>query len=422
MRQRFVESASTQSDARVGEAAVDAEIVQGTVSSVSPVGLASGSVTESAAKERHDRIRRANLLVQPALHWSVLMLVASITGLLSATNPSLRQPILLHAVPQLLALVAGYRLRDPRLGALSGASFHVARAALILLLGAWPRFSEVLADHPAQMAWLFLVPPALGAFGGWLGSVRRMVGPGRRGTPIHASLAAGVAVIAATTAGIAPRFLSPAPGVSVGEIAPITSQIPGAFPFFSESSGPLSIGDARYAFRFTVTQTPDAMDAVARAIAPGTMAPMLTPDQMLRSADGATTVSLDSKGALVWNQGGTQRTIAAGTQPFSQLSLSRDGNMVAFRQGESFQVFTPSKGARPVEDLVRQFWNDAPFRVEDGKALAAAFDRTPDTLNIVFLGADGASYTGALRMLPEGTKAAPDNIPVDGDPGPKGTP
>ncbi|MFM7320816.1 MAG: hypothetical protein ACKO5K_04735, partial [Armatimonadota bacterium] len=390
MRQRFVEPSPTEANLRQTSehATADASRLDvGETLSATRTSTATTEVTEDAVKARHDRIRRVNLLVQPALHWSVLMLVAAITGLLSTANPSLRQPILLHAVPQVLALVAGYRLRDARLGALSGASFHIARAALILLLGAWPRFSEVLSDHPAQMTWLFLVPPALGAFGGWLGSVRETVSSRRGNTPIRTSLAAGLAVIAATTAGIAPRFLSALPGKNIAG-NPIVNTIPGAFPYFSESSGPLSIGNARYLYNFTVVQTGDALDAVARASAPGTQAPMLTTDQVLRSVDGATTVSLDGKGALVWNQGGTQKTIAAGKQPFSQLSLSRDGNMVAFRQGDQFQVFTPSKGTRPVEDLIRQFWNDAPFRVEDGQALAATFDRTPDTLNLVFRNGD----------------------------------
>ena len=421
MRQRHVESAPSEAPLLRGSDPLTAgedrlvETIPAELSSVR--GTETTVAGEAIAKVRHDRLRRANLLAQPAMHWSALMLVAAVTGALSIDNPSVRQPILLHAVPQVLALLAGYRLRDPKLGALSGASFHVARALLIVLLGAWPRFAEVCAAHPVQMAWLFVLPPALGMFGGWLGSVRETVASRRGAAPLRTSLAAGLAVIALSTAGIAPRFLES--GVRAPGSAPLQTipGNPGFLPYFSENTGTMGIGDAQYDFGFNVAQVTDALDAVARTSAPGTVAPMLTREEVLRSAVGDTTVSLDSKGNLTWTRDGKATQIAAGKQPFSQLSLSNDGNMVAFRQGDRHMVFTPSKGTRPVEDLIRQFWNDAPFQVEDGQALAASFNRARDTLDMVFRAGDGTAYTAALRMLAKDSPPAPPGtVPSEGTP------
>jgi hypothetical protein len=372
----------------------------------SRAALETSEVTEPSTIESKRRAYELALLTQPAAAWSLLVAVAAVTGVLSIDNPSIRQPILLHAIPQLLALVAGYRLKDIRKGALSGASFHVARGLLILLLSAWPRFAEVVADNPAQMAWLFLLPPALGAFGGWLGSVRQQVAARRGFAPIATSLAAASMLVASTTAGIAPRFLQGGRAMVPG-IPPLASMPAPAFPFFSESGGQLTVGDSTYDYSFQVTTAADRIDAIARVNAPGTNAALLTPDQMIRSADGATTVAFNRSGELVWNQGKREMVITAAKEPLSQLSLSQDGNMVVFRQGEDFMVFTPSKGLRGVEDLVRQFWQDPLFEVADGTVVAAGFGRDTNALNLVFPSEDGDIYTATLRMDPQGTAAPP---------------
>jgi len=343
----------------------------------------------------------------------LLVAVAAVTGILSVDNPSIRQPILLHAVPQILALVAGYRLKDVRKGALAGMSFHIARAALIVLVSAWPRFADVVAENPAQMAWLFVLPPALGAFGGWLGSVKEHVRSRRGFAPVGTSLAAASVLVAATTAGIAPRFLQGGPVLGPGAaVASMPAQI---LPYFSETAGNLAVGTGEYDYQFQVTTAVDQLDAMARVNAPGTNAALLTPDQMMRSQDGSTTVAFNKSGELVWNKSGEEMVITSGREPLSQLSLSQDGNMVVFRQGEDFMVFTPSKGLRGVEDLVRQFWQDSLFDVEDGTVLAAGFGRDPSALNMVFPSEDGGAYTATLRMEPR-TPAAPQNAPMPGAP------
>lgn len=367
---------------------------------------------QQAQMESKRRGYQLALLTQPAAAWSLLIAVAAVTGILSVDNPSIRQPILLHAVPQILALIAGYRLKDVRKGALAGMSFHVARAALIVLLSAWPRFAEVVADNPAQMAWLFVLPPALGAFGGWLGSVKDQVRTRRGFAPVGTSLAAASVLVAATTAGISPRFLQGGPAMGPG--AAVASMPGTLLPYFSESGGTLAVGTGEYDYQFQVTTTADQLDAVARVNAPGTNAALLTPDQMMRSADGSTTVAFNKSGELVWNKSGEEMVITSGREPLSQLSLSQDGNMVVFRQGEDFMVFTPSKGLRGVEDLVRQFWDNPLFEVTDGTVAAAGFGRDPSALNMVFPSEDGDVYTATLRMEPR-SRTAP-NSPSPGPP------
>ncbi len=372
------------------------------------------STAESLESQKVEAKRRGYqlaLLTQPAAAWSLLIAVAAATGILSVDNPSIRQPILLHAIPQILALLAGYRLKDVRKGALAGMSFHIARVALIVLLSAWPRFAEVVSENPAQLAWLFVLPPALGAFGGWLGNVKEQVRSRRGFAPIGTSLAAASVLVAATTAGIAPRFLQGGPVMGPG--AAVASMPTPLLPFFSESAGTLSVGTGEYDYQFQVTSAADRLDAIARVNAPGTNAALLTPDQMIRSADGSTTVAFNKTGELVWTKGGEEMVITAGREPLSQLSLSQDGNMVVFRQGEDFMVFTPSKGLRGVEDLVRQLWQDPLFDVADGTVLAAGFGRDPSALNMVFPSADGDVYTATLRMDPRSR-----TLPDAGSPGP----
>lgn len=405
MQQRFVNDEESRTGARTlsgGDAA--------TVS-VSATPSQSAALSEETlhaqAVEKVESRRRAHvraLLVQPALYWSVLMLVAATTGILSSANPSLRQPILLHAVPQALALLAGYRLKDPKLGAISGASFHVARGILIVMLAAWPTFSAVLRDYPGQMAWLFLLPPALGALGGYVGQQRAKASKaGRRLSPMAplGPIAAGLGIIAATTGGIAPRFL-PGPtdqGMVPIAVAGLPTTLPAdGPPMFWQSDGRLTVGNSEYAYRQqtrTLTGNEDlSLPGLSGAV------PQIGQGEVLGSADGNASLRLDPSGNLVWDQAGAaSRIIAQGSDgAFANLSISADGNMAIFQQGESYQVFTPSKGTRPVEDLVRQFWKNPPFTVPDGASTFSGFDPAGGTLRTVFADPDGQRYAFELLM------------------------
>lgn len=402
MQQRFVNDEEQRATAHRDETAAHARRVAADASTVHHNEESEALLDEATLEQTRATLeskRRAHtrlLLIQPALYWSVLMLVAATTGILSSANPSLRQPILLHAIPQALALLAGYRLKDPKLGALSGASFHVARALLILMLSAWPQFSSVLSEHPAQMLWLFLLPPALGALGGVIGQNREKLrsrrgerGGGRGGFRPIPPLAAGLALIAATTGGIAPRFMAPADagfgpvgripmGGGMMRVPPIA---PPAAPMMSIFDGPVRVGNGEYQYRFEVGPT-ESLDIPA---VPGSI-PMLSEGTPLASADGSSALRLDPAGNLVWDKAGeTSRIIAQGSEgAFSNLSLSADGNMAVFQQGEQFQVYTPSKNTRAIEDLVRQFWKDAPETVVDGSVLSASWDSSGSVLHGIF--------------------------------------
>ena len=292
------------------------------------------STTNSTQMDAKAKLRTVQLVLQPVIAWVCLMATAKATGQFEFVYryPAQAQ-ILLAVVPQLILLFVGLRLRNPRLAFVAGLLFAVITAMISLTLA-----NGTLGYIAAAMM------PFVAA-----GSAAIANRPEVRKRYIPAMIAwlASLTCIIAASSGI--RNVTP--GVSVVE-APQVMTAPVPLPpvaFRSENSSKMTIANQDYNSKMVLEslEGKSAIFPAERAFEKG---------MSLKSPDGTTQVNIDSDGILQWKHGNQLVDIVDTSEvPISTVSMNADGNMLVFKQAGMYMVFTPSKGARGLEEVLNQF-------------------------------------------------------------------
>ena len=290
------------------------------------------STTNSTPPDAKAKLRTVQLVLQPVVAWVCLMATAKATGQFDfAYRYPAQAQILLAVVPQLILLFVGLRLRNPRLAFVAGLLF----AAITLLI-----------SLSSGITGLGFVSAALMPFVA-AGSAAMANRPDlrKRFIPVMLAWIAAITGIIAVSSGVrsvTPPF-SEAP---MAMTAPVTS-LPVAFR--SENAGTLTIGDQDYQHKMVLEslEGKSAIFPAERAFDKG---------MTLKSADGPTQINIDSDGILQWKHGNQLVDIVDTSEvPISAVSMNADGNMLVFKQAGMYMVFTPSKGARGLEEVLNQF-------------------------------------------------------------------
>lgn len=290
------------------------------------------STTNSTPPDAKAKLRTVQLVLQPVVAWVCLMATAKATGQFDfAYRYPAQAQILLAVVPQLILLFVGLRLRNPRLAFVAGLLF----AAITLLI-----------SLSSGITGLGFVSAALMPFVA-AGSAAMANRPDlrKRFIPVMLAWIAAITGIIAVSSGVrsvTPPF-SEAP---MAMTAPVTS-LPVAFR--SENAGTLTIGDQDYQHKMVLEslEGKSAIFPAERAFDKG---------MTLKSADGTTQINIDSDGILQWKHGNQLVDIVDTSEvPISAVSMNADGNMLVFKQAGMYMVFTPSKGARGLEEVLNQF-------------------------------------------------------------------
>ena len=290
------------------------------------------STTHSTPSDAKAKLRTVQLVLQPVVAWVCLMATAKATGQFDfAYRYPAQAQILLAVVPQLILLFVGLRLRNPRLAFVAGLLF----AAITLLI-----------SLSSGITGLGFVSAALMPFVA-AGSAAMANRPDlrKRFIPVMLAWIAAITGIIAVSSGVrsvTPPF-SEAP---MAMTAPVTS-LPVAFR--SENAGTLTIGDQDYQHKMVLEslEGKSAIFPAERAFDKG---------MTLKSADGTTQINIDSDGILQWKHGNQLVDIVDTSEvPISAVSMNSDGNMLVFKQAGMYMVFTPSKGARGLEEVLNQF-------------------------------------------------------------------
>jgi hypothetical protein len=163
--------------------------------------------------------------------------------------------------------------------------------------------------------------------------------------------------------------------------APVTS-LPVAFR--SENTGTLTVGSQDYRHKMVLEslEGKSAIFPAERAFDKG---------MTLKSADGTTQVNIDSDGILQWKHGNQLVDIVDTSEvPISAVSMNTDGNMLVFKQAGMYMVFTPSKGARGLEEVLNQF-SGADFQGDSQLGMIL-----PEDVQSATWRPDGKQLTGRL--------------------------
>ncbi len=292
---------------------------------------ASSSLSSSDPKAR---LRTVQLIVQPVIAWVCLLATAKATGQFEFDYryPAQAQ-ILLTVVPQLILLFVGLRVRNPRLAFIAGLIFSVITGLISL----------TLANGSLGLASALMMPfVAAGS-----AAMAKRTDIQKRYIPAMLAWLAAITGFIAVSSGV--RNVSP--GVAVAE-TPMTASAPlGAMPtnFRSENTGTLTIGSDNYTHKMVVESL-----SAGNGIFPAERA--FEKGMTLKSPDGTTQVNIDSDGILQWKHGNQLVDIVDTSEvPISAVSMNADGNMLVFKQAGLYMVFTPSKGARGLEEVLNQF-------------------------------------------------------------------
>ena len=292
------------------------------------------STTNSTPSDAKVNLRTVQLVLQPVVAWVCLMATAKATGQFDfAYRYPAQAQILLAVVPQLILLFVGLRLRNPRLAFVAGLLF----AAITLMISLSSGISGLGFVSAALM-------PFVAA-----GSAAMANRPEMRRRLIPAMLAWLAAITGFITVSSGVRSVTPA--VSVAE-APMAMTAPIANPpvaFRSENSSTMTIGNQDYDSKMVLEslEGKSAIFPAERAFEKG---------MSLKSPDGTTQVNIDSDGILQWKHGNELVDIVDTSEvPISAVSMNADGNMLVFKQAGMYMVFTPSKGARGLEEVLNQF-------------------------------------------------------------------
>jgi hypothetical protein len=327
------------------------------------------STTNSTPSYAKAKLRTVQLVLQPVIAWVCLMATAKATGQFEfAYRYPAQAQILLAVVPQLILLFVGLRLRNPRLAFAAGLLFAVITAMISMTLA-----SSALGYLSAALM------PFVAA-----GSAAMANRPELRKRFIPAMLAwlAAITGIIAISSGVR----SVTPSVSVAE-APNTMTAPVALPpvaFRSESSTTMTIGNQDYNSKMVLEslEGKSAIFPAERAFENG---------MSLKSPDGTTQVNIDSDGILQWKHGNELVDIVDTSEvPISAVSMNADGNMLVFKQAGMYMVFTPSKGARGLEEVLNQF-SGADFQGDSQLGMIL-----PEDVQAATWRPDGKQLTGRL--------------------------
>ena len=292
------------------------------------------STTNSTPPDAKAKLRTVQLVLQPVVAWVCLLATAKATGQFDfAYRYPAQAQILLAVVPQLILLFVGLRLRNPRLAFVAGLLF----AAITLLISLSSGITGLGFISAALMPF---VAAGSAAMANRLDLRKRFI-------PVMLAWIAAITGIIAVSSGVR----SVTPPVSVAEApmtmtAPVTS-LPVAFR--SENTGTLTIGDQDYQHKMVLEslEGKSAIFPAERAFDKG---------MTLKSADGTTQINIDSDGILQWKHGNQLVDIVDTSEvPISAVSMNADGNMLVFKQAGMYMVFTPSKGARGLEEVLNQF-------------------------------------------------------------------
>lgn len=331
--------------------------------------LHAGSSTTSLRSDAKAKLRSVQLMLQPVVAWVCLMATAKATGQFEFDYryPAQAQ-ILLAVVPQLILIFVGLRLRNPRLAMIAGLVFSVITAMISL----------TLVNGTIGIASAALMPLVAA------GSAAMANRPELRRRWIPAMLAwlAAMTGVIAVSSGI----VSVKPGVSVAE-GPMTMTAPAAISpvtFRSENTGTLTIGNQDYSHKMVLEslKAESAIFPAERAFEKG---------MTLKSPDGTTQVNIDSDGILQWKHGNQLVDIVDTSEvPISAVSMNADGNMLVFKQAGMYMVFTPSKGARGLEEVLNQF-SGADFQGDSQLGMIL-----PEDIRSATWRPDGKQLTGRL--------------------------
>ena len=327
------------------------------------------STTNSTSSDAKAKLRDAQLVLQPVVAWVCLMATAKATGQFDfAYRYPAQAQILLAVVPQLILLFVGLRLRNPRLAFAAGLLF----AAITLLISLSSGISGLGFISAALM-------PFVAAGSAAMANRPEMR---KRFIPVMLAWLAAITGIIAVSSGVR----SVTPGVSVAEVpmtmtAPVTS-LPVAFR--SENTGTLTVGKQDYRHKMVLEslEGKSAIFPAERAFDKG---------MTLKSADGTTQVNIDSDGILQWKHGNQLVDIVDTSEvPISAVSMNTDGNMLVFKQAGMYMVFTPSKGARGLEEVLNQF-SGADFQGDSQLGMIL-----PEDVQSATWRPDGKQLTGRL--------------------------
>ena len=282
------------------------------------------------------KLRAMQLILQPVVAWVCLLATAKATGQFEfAYRYPAQAQIMLTVVPQLILLFVGLRLRNPRLAFIAGLMFAVITAMISMTL-----VNGTLGFVAAAMM------PFVAAASAAIANR-----PDIRKRYMSAMLGGlgGFAAMIAATSGVV--NVNHGAGVSVTE-APYALTAPAALPpvqFRSESSTTMTIGNQDYNSKMVLEslEGKSAIFPAERDFEKG---------MTLKSADGTTQLNIDSDGILQWKHGNQLVDVVDTSEvPISAVSMNADGNMLVFKQAGMYMVFTPSKGARGLEEVLNQF-------------------------------------------------------------------
>lgn len=295
-----------------------------------PLGL---TTTKGDSKAK---LRAMQLILQPVVAWVCLLATAKATGQFEfAYRYPAQAQIMLTVVPQLILLFVGLRLRNPRLAFIAGLMFAVITAMISLTLvnGTLGFVAAALMPFVAAASAAIANRP----------DIRK-----RYMSAMVGALGGFAAIIAATSGVVSETHGT---GVSVAE-APPALTAPVALPpvqFRSESSTTMTIGNQDYNSKMVLEslEGKSAIFPAERDFEKG---------MTLKSADGSTQLNIDSDGILQWKHGNQLVDVVDTSEvPISAVSMNADGNMLVFKQAGMYMVFTPSKGARGLEEVLNQF-------------------------------------------------------------------
>jgi len=314
-------------------------------------------------------LRALQLILQPVVAWVCLLATAKATGQFDFVYryPAQAQ-ILLTVVPQLILLFVGLRLRNPRLAFIAGLIFAVITAMISLTLanGTLGLVTAALMPFVAAGSAVIANRP----------DIRK------RFVPVMVAWLTALTCIVASAAGI--RNVTPdltVPEAPMTMTAPVTS-LPVAFR--SENTGTLTVGSQDYRHKMVLEslEGKSAIFPAERAFDKG---------MTLKSADGTTQVNIDSDGILQWKHGNQLVDIVDTSEvPISAVSMNTDGNMLVFKQAGMYMVFTPSKGARGLEEVLNQF-SGADFQGDSQLGMIL-----PEDVQSATWRPDGKQLTGRL--------------------------
>jgi hypothetical protein len=280
------------------------------------------------------KLRALQLILQPVVAWVCLLATAKATGQFDFVYryPAQAQ-ILITVVPQLILLFVGLRLRNPRLAFIAGLIFAVITALISL----------TLANGTLGLVTAALMPfVAAGS-----AAIANRPDIRKRFVPVMVAWLTALTCIVASVAGI--RNVTP--DLTVPEV-PMAMTAPSAVlpvTFRSENSSTLTIGNENYNSKMVIESL-----TANNGIFPAERA--FNRGMTLKSPDGTTQVNIDSDGILQWKHGNQLVDIVDTSEvPISAVSMNADGNMLVFKQAGMYMVFTPSKGARGLEEVLNQF-------------------------------------------------------------------